>query len=491
MRKLSLCQKTFALFLLCAAISATTATGLPAQTLTTLHSFDNTDGANPFAGLVQATDGNLYGTTYHGGNGVAGGAGTIFRITPSGTLTTLYEFCAQSGCPDGQWPYAGLMQAGDGNLYGTTYYGGTSEFNADGTAFRITLSGSLTSLHSFDATDGQGPEAGLVQAANGTFFGTTVAGGIHDVGTVFQMTSSGAITTLYTFGSGLAGGSPTAGMIQGSDGNLYGTTEGDGAYNHGTIFKITPSGALKTLYNFCAETDCADGADPYAGLVQGLDGNLYGTTAFDGANGGGTVFKITKSGKMTTLYSFCVQSVCSDGANPFSGLVLASDGNFYGTTQYGGAGPCDDGFYAGCGTIFRITSSGTMTTLYSFCAQTGCTDGQSPFAGLFQATDGNFYGTTQFGGTNNLGTVYRLAAGLGPIVATQPANGKVGARVKILGSNLTGTTRVEFNGVPAVFIVVSNSLITTSVPAGSTSGRLHVETPAGALSNSVPFRVLP
>src|ERR1022692_1836642 len=310
------------------ALCATTAIALPAQiaTLTTIHRFCSQsgcpDGASPSAGLVQAANGDLYGTA---GGGGANAVGTVFEITPSGALTTLYNFCSQSGCTDGGNPDAGLVQAANGDLYGTTYYGGT---NGGGTVFKITQGGTLTTLYSFcsqtNCTDGDGPIAGLVQAANGDFFGTTSSGG---------------------------------------------------ANGYGTVFKITPGGTLTTLYSFCSQSGCTDSATPYAGLVQAANGNLYGTTLGGGASGApGTVFKITPSGTLTTLYRFCSQTKCSDGEFPYAGLVQAANGDFYGATGEGGA--------HGSGTIFKITPSGTLTTLHSF----NRTDGGAPKAGAPTAT---------------------------------------------------------------------------------------------------------
>jgi len=464
----------------------------PAQTFTTLLNFDYTNGATPYAGLVQATNGNLYGTTGYGGANWRGcegdaGCGTVFKITPSGKLTTLYSFCSQSGCTDGQLPAATLIQATNGSFYGTT----TGVY---GTIFKITPSGTLTTLYSFcsqsGCTDGDQPWAGLVQATNGDLYGTTYLGGASDNGTVFKITPSGKLTTLYNFCSQsncTDGANPLAGLIQATNGDLYGTTSGGGADGYGTIFRITPSGKLTTLYSFCSQSGCADGANPYYGaLVQATNGNLYGTTYAGGTNRYGTIFEITPSGTLTTLYSFCQQSGCPDGKSPQAGLVQATDGNFYGTTYIGGA--------KDHGTIFKITSSGTLTTLYSFCSQSNCTDGFDTWPGLVQDTNGTFYGTTQNGGDSSscpgrCGTVFSLSVGLGPFVETLPTSGKVGAAVKILGTNLTGATSVTFNGTAAVFKVVSKSLITTSVPTGATTGTVEVTTPKGTLKSNVVFRV--
>jgi uncharacterized repeat protein (TIGR03803 family) len=257
--------------------------------------------------------------------------------------------------------------------------------------------------------------------------------------------------------------------------------------NGGTVFKITPSGKLTTLYSFCSQSGCMDGDGPVAGLIQATNGDLYGTTVHGGAYivpyGGGTVFKITPSGTLTTLYSFCSQSGCIDSANPAGPLVQATDGDLYGTTVY------DNCASNGCaGTVFKIAPSGALTTLYSFCSQSGCTDGSTP-AGLIQATNGDLYGTTELYGANGDGTVFSVNVGLGPFVEVEPTSGEVGAAVKILGTNLTGATSVSFNGTGAVLEVVSSSEMTTTVPTGATTGTVQVVTPNGTLSSNVPFRV--
>jgi uncharacterized repeat protein (TIGR03803 family) len=253
-----------------------------------------------------------------------------------------------------------------------------------------------------------------------------------------------------------------------------------GANGDGTVFEITPSGTLTTLHSF----DGADGQEPEAGLVQATDGNFYGTTYGGGVNANGTVFKITPGGTLTTLYSFCSQPDCTDDRYPRAALVQATDGNLYGTTGGGGGIPS-------YGTVFKITPSGTLTTLYSFCSQLDCPDGYSPSAALVQDTNGNFYGTTFGGGANGDGTVFSLSVGLGPFVETHPTSGWVGAAISILGTNVTGATRVTFNGHSAVFTVVSSSEITTTVPARATTGKVRVVTPSGTLSSNVPFQVLP
>ncbi|HXM41403.1 MAG TPA: choice-of-anchor tandem repeat GloVer-containing protein, partial [Bryobacteraceae bacterium] len=296
--------------------------------------------------------------------------------------------------------------------------------------------------------------------------------------TVFKITPEGALTTLHTFDG--TDGSVPWGLVQAASGDFYGTTYLGGAYGQGTVFKVTPSGALTTLYSFCAQSGCPDGAGPYGGLAQSTDGALYGTTVTGGSNHVGTFFKVTTNGTLTTLYSFC-SGACADGYYPYSGLVLASDGDFYGTTQRGGP----DGY----GTAFKITPGGTLTTLYRLGSQSGA--GEYPVAALVQDTNGAFYGTTPYGAADNDGTVFGFSAGLRPFVKTLPHYGNVGTAITILGTDLTGTTSVSFNGTPAAFNIVSATEITTTVPAATTSGSVQVTTPGGVLLSGGPFLVVP
>ena len=258
--------------------------------------------------------------------------------------------------------------------------------------FKITPSGTESVLFSFPAGSSD-PYTGLVQGSDGNFYGTTGAGGTSDDGTVFKITPSGTETVLHAFAkSGSDGETPYAGLIQGSDGNFYGTTYFGGANGLGTVFKVTPSGTETVLYSFGAGND---GEHPYAGVTQGSDGNFYGTTYQGGTSGLGAVFKITPSGTETILHSFAGGS---DGANPEAGLILGSDGNFYGDTLQGGA--------SGLGTVFEITPSGTETVLHAFA---GSSDGANPSANLVQGSDGNLYGSTDAGGTKGYGTFFKVA----------------------------------------------------------------------------------
>jgi uncharacterized repeat protein (TIGR03803 family) len=223
-------------------------------------------------------------------------------------------------------------------------------------------------------------------------------------------------------------------------------------------------------------------------LVQGTDGNFYGTTSAGGVQGSGTVFKITPGGAPTTLHSFCAQTNCTDGINPYTGLIQGTDGNFYGTTTSGGSNS-----FNGYGTVFKITGTGTLTTLYSFCpVGFSCTDGTSPDAGLVLGTNGTFYGTTSSGGAHNDGTVFSLSTGLLPFVETRPASGKEGAKIRILGQGFSSSSVVTFGGTKATTILIlGTTSITATVPAGALTGAVTVTTGTTTLTSSQPFKVLP
>jgi uncharacterized repeat protein (TIGR03803 family) len=504
MSRLDACKTIIQVGALCMSAAA----AAPAQTFTNLFSFDGTDGSNPEAALVQGFDGNYYGTTFSGGAhtgcGDSVGCGTVFRVTSGGKLNTIYSFCTQPNCTDGYGPVGGLALATNGNFYGTTQYGGTS---GDGTVFEITPSGKLTSI-SLSGANGSQPYAAPVQATNGNLYGTTSAGGNNGDGTVYELSPSGKITTLYTFCSQTGctdGAVPLDQLVQGTDGNFYGTTVYGGANDAcggfdgfpgcGTVFKLTPEGKLTVLHSFCAQSGCADGEIPTAGLVQGTDGNFYGTTQTGTPTipNYGTAFKISPTGSLTTLYHFCSKSDCTDGRDIYAGLIQATDGNLYGTSAYGGVNDfciASDGA-TGCGTIFRLTTARKLTTLYSFCSETNCADGDIPFAAPVQATNGIFYGTTSGEANGGNGTVFSLSVGLGPFVETVPTSGKIGGAVTILGNNLTGSTSVTFNGTATSFTVSkSGTYITTTVPSGAATGYVTVTTASGiTLTSNVEFRV--
>lgn len=394
---------TCAVFVFCIVF----AVAMQAQTFKNVVIFNQTNGEDAFSSLIEASDGNFYGTTVYGG---MHNDGTVFQLTPAGVETVLYNFCSQSACSDGsfaEW----VTQGSDGNLYGETYGGGA---NGQGSVFKITTSGQLTSLYSFCAqtacSDGALPQSALVEGSDGSFYGTTVAGGKHNQGTVFKIDTSGILTTLYNFCAKSActdGAGPYIGLRLASDGNFYGTTAFGGTSTAcnlgcGTVFKITSSGTLTTLYSFCSQANCADGSTPQGLLLQASDGNFYGTTDGGGAINAGTAFKMNSSGKFRTLHSFCTGS-CTDGAVPYAGLIQGKDGNFYGTAAVGGA--------KGYGTVFKMSATGKIVTLHSF----DNLDGFTPAAELLQASDGSLYGGTEEGGNlncsspNGCGTVYRIS----------------------------------------------------------------------------------
>ena len=280
------------------------------------------------------------------------------------------------GAADGAEPTAPLIQASDGYFYGTAASGGP---NAYGSTFKMDSSGNFTTLHLFSGPDGIIPLGALVQASDGYFYGITSEGGADAYGTMFKMDSSGNLTTLYSFTGGNDGGTSSAALIQASDSNLYGTTTAGGASGSGTVFRADTSGNITTLYSFSASGYFVGPSN----LIEGADGYLYGTTSGGGANLQGEVFKMDLAGNLTVLYSF---TGAADGGVPMAGLIQASDGLFYGTTSGGGAN--------GLGEVFKIDSAGNLTVLYSF---TGAADGENPNAGLIQAGDGDFYGTTDYG----------------------------------------------------------------------------------------------
>ena len=311
-----------------------------------LHSFGNPggDGQYPVAGLTLDTKGNLYGTTSGGGSGRYDlGVGTVFEVTAAGAEKVLYSFGSQPGDGDGSTPQGGLILDSKGNLYGTTLRGGAY---GGGTVFEVTAAGAEKVLYSFYSQpgDGFGPYAGLALDINGNLYGTTFYGGAYGSGTVFEVTAAGTEKVLYSFGSSAGdGNTPSASVIFDTKGDLYGTTRYGGAYKGGTVFELTAAGAEKVLHSFGSQA--GDGNTPVAALILDRKGNLYGTTWQGGAYNQGTVFELTAAGEEKVLYSFGSQS--GDGLVPGAGLTFDKMGNLYGTTYYGGA--------YGNGTVFLVT----------------------------------------------------------------------------------------------------------------------------------------
>ncbi len=377
------------------------------------------NGANPYAGVIRDAKGNLYGTTLGGSKGEkigrcsyfqTRGCGTVFRLNKSGRETVLYRF---KGGRDGGAPYGGVIRDDEGNLYGTTFYGGElscEEGQGCGTVFKLSKTGKETVLYAFKGgPDGANPYAGVIRDAYGNLFGTTWIGG--DVscdsgagcGTVFKLSRTGKETVMYSFKGAPDGAFPYAGVIRDEKGNLYGTTKhgGSGECDNGcgTVFKLSEAGKETVLYSFKGE---ADGLYPNGGVIRDGEGNLYGTTTGDGLPNDGTVFKISRSGEETVLYSFD----SGGGAFPVSGVIRDAEGNLYGTTIAGGVYEgCGGG---GCGVVFKLDSTRHETVLCSFNGQPGCTSGAFPFAGVIQDAKGNLYGTAWGGGSSGWGVVFKL-----------------------------------------------------------------------------------
>ncbi len=467
------------------AICAATAIISPAQgsEFHTLFSFQGTNGANPgFGNLVQGPDGKLYGTT----EVITGYQGTVFKFaTTAKKPTTIHVFCTGDVCSDGAKPYGGLTLA-KGMFYGTTYYGGGASNN--GSVFQITSAGKLTPIYDFDGTDGSEPQAAPILGTDGYLHGSTSIGGSNNLGTLYEV-KLGADGATLSF-TGKNGEHPYGRLVQSTaNQNIYGTTS-QATSGNGTVFAILPKTGFATLHTFQGS---ANGGFLVGGLVQASDGNFYGTTSTGGGHtlSGGTVFSMTPAGKVTTIYSFCAKPNCTDGRNPLATLIQGTDGNLYGTTFNGGANNNPNCLSnSGCGTVFQITTAGVLTTLYNFCGLPNCADGNQPEAGLVQATNGTFYGTTFGGGTVDAGTVFSLSVeGLKPFVKIVPAWGTAGATAMVLGDNLTGTTKVAFGGIPAAFTVVSDTEIQATIPAGAISGIVTVETPGGTLKSNMIFQV--
>ena len=467
------------------------------QALTPIVTFGGADGSEPRAGLIQGGDGNFYGTTTQGG---ANNAGTVFRMTPAGTLTTLYSFCSQMNCTDGSSPRK-IIQANDGNFYGVTASGGNAANcfpnpAGCGTVFEITASGTFSTIYAFcsqsGCPDGMFP-VGLIQATDGDLYGITEGYDCFNqpffnesCGSVFKMTLGGSLSNFHTF-DGHDGLEP-AGLIQASDGNFYGTTTyggsswiAPGLSGYGTVFEITSGGSLTILYSFCSEGRCRDGAQPTAGVMQAADGNFYGTTPDGGGLGKGTIFEISSGATLTTLYNFFVPN-----GFPSMGLIQATDGNFYGTTNNYRLG-------APNGEVFEFTPAGTWTSLYSFAG----TDGLYPNS-LMQASDGKFYGTTQYTQLSSSvgGTVFNFGYPTATpsksslnFVTRQALNTTSPAQTVTVTSS--GTRLLTFNSVTVSGnFAISANTCTGAALAGGKSCRVSVTfTPAtlGLQSGTLTF----
>ena len=406
-------------------------------TLTNLVLFNGTNGANPSTTMVQGTDGNFYGTTYNGGTN--GGYGTVFEMTPAGALTSLVSFNDTNGAN----PQGALIQGTNGNFYGTTYNGGTN--GGYGTVFEMTPAGALTSLVSFNNANGANPAAALVLGTNGNFYGTTYNGGTNGgFGTVFEMTPAGIFTSLVSFNN-TNGANPAAALTGDGHGGFYGTTSGGGTNGGlGTIFKMTSNGALTSVFSFSGD----NGAFPSAGLTIGSDGNFYGSTVGGGANGdiNGTIFRMTTHGVLTTLVSLAN----TNGATPYDAPIQGADGNFYGTTSAGGVSNSN------FGTVFEMTANGALANLYSF-------SDAFPYAGLVLGNDGNYYGTTYGGAVLPDGAIFRITIPAAPVIQSITRSGNT---VALAWSAVIGQSyQVQYStgAAPANWQNVGDPVTATSV----------------------------
>jgi uncharacterized repeat protein (TIGR03803 family) len=468
---------------------------IPPASLVILHNFGDgsvvNDGAQPACSLIQAPDGNFYGTTNAGG---IAGNGTVFKMTPQGVITILHVFQDDSVINDGSSPN-GLVRGTDGNFYGTTFFGGG---NGLGAVFEITPQGQVTILHSFGdgsvPNDGTGPSDSMIQGSDGNFYGTTPNGGSGGAGVVFKISSQGQYTILHNFGDGSVpndGHLSSGRIIQGSDGNFYGETQQGGTAGFGTVYKMTPQGVVTILHSFSDGTVNMDGAQPSGSLTQGPDSNFYGSTsdggASSGASGFGTVYKITPQGQVTILHRFNDGSVPNDGQFPLS-LILGQNGNYYGMTDVGGS--------SGLGTIFQITPQGVVTILHSFGDGSVLHDGLTPTdASLLQTSDGSLYGTTINGGVVggfNGGTVFKFNPSLPVLTSALTTNGTVSLPFSYQPVATNAPTSYAATGLPAGLSIDANTGLITGTPTapGTTTATLTFTNSKGPASAPLTFNII-
>jgi len=437
---------------------------LRAQTYTDMHDFNNTDGCCALypTMLAQGQDGNIYGATTNGGKTLNG---NVFRLTPAGAYTDIYDFDSTHGA----YPQGGLSMGLDGNFYGTTYQGGANHF---GTIFKVTPSGTQALLYSFQNTnDGAYPRTPPVQAPDGDLYGATGNGTAY---VLYKLTPSGTFTIVATLPA--LSLSP---LLVGTDGNLYGMTQYGGTFNRGTAFQFAPAKKkLKILHSF---GNGSEGVSPAGPLFQGVDGKLYGTTSAGGSASGGTVFQMSTAGKVVTLVNFD-SAHPSNGATPFAGVVQGSDGFLYGAASVGGAN--------GLGTLFKVSTKGAgFQVLHDFATATGDT----PLATPLLHTSGKIYGVAFHGGSHTAyGAIYSLDAGLKPHVNQFVYySGKVGDSVGLLGQGFSNATGVKFGSGPGTFVASTDAFMTATIAAGATTDVITVLEPGGNLSTPQKYKVIP
>lgn len=421
-----------------------------------LYNFPVPGGAGPSTALIQAADGNFYGGTDL----------EIFKVTSAGNFSVFYTFCALTSCPDGNAPQQYLIQGLDGSFYGVNGSGGA---NGGGTIFKLTESGVFSVLHTFcsqtNCADGTLPEGGVIQDALGNFYGSTNQGGAYGKGTLYKLSNSGTFSVLHSFcaqSQCLDGASPTGNLVQGSDGNFYGTTRAGGttAVQEGTVFQWTATGKLNVIYSFCMNEECSDGAGPLDGLAEGSNGNFYGVTSSTG-DSDNLVYNVTPTGDENASYYFCGQGACLLSAPPTGPLIWGSDGYYYGVTP---------------GAAYSEAVSDPNAPLYIFCSEGDCADGSYPAVGMIQGSDGSFYGATNQGGSTYSGVVYKLTNGTlnGPVQLNYAEQSvKPGGTVQLTWavSNAFSTTMQQ-----CVASVASGGGAWSGLQTGTISGGIYVAT---------------
>jgi len=460
----------------------------------------------PF-GVTLGTDGNFYGATVFGGTN---GVGTVYKLTPKGVMTVLHSF---TGGADGDRPLSPPIQAASGLFYGTT----TSQSVADSSVYSVTSGGVLKTLHTFTGTDGQNVNA-LIQGTDGNFYASTCSGGTSNDGVIFKMTAAGKVTVLHNF-AGSDGSGACWALVQASDGNFYGVANTGGTAGAGVVFKVTPGGTYTVIHNLNGTTD---GAYPDSSLVQATDGNLYGVTSSQSAYDIGTLYRVTTGGTFTTLYSFTSGfTFNADGGYPQSALIQHTNGLLYGSTFTGGDSSCGTVIYSGeyhnvpgCGVIYSLdisaapfvnlmTTSGKELSKVEILGQGFSSSSIVNFGGV-AATKIALTGTTYISATVPAGaltgsvtvttsattlTSTKTFKVLPTVTGFTPPSGPVGTPVTITGTGLTQATKVTFNGKPASFTVNLDTQITATVPTGATTGKILITTPGGSASSSTKFTV--
>ena len=471
----------FAAVFVCAltslVVAGTSSATTGAVSFSVLHSFSGTEGQTPAAALVQGADGFFYGVAAHGGDFTASpdGRGTAFRMDASGNVTTLHVF----GGPEGAVPNS-LIQGRDGFFYGTATYGGSGPLESlsqgFGAIFRMDSAGTVTVLKAFPGGTGGAFPGPIMQGADGALYGTAsfdLVTWSQFSGLVYRLDpATGDFRVLHSFVP-TEGQGPTGRLFQGADGFFYGTTNQGGLWNMGVVYKVDTLGHFVLLHSFSPFFP-GEGSEPKGGVIQASDGFFYGTTEQGGY--GGAIFRMDAAGNLTVIHRF--DSYFSDGGRPRSGLIEGRDGFLYGTTPSGGQ-PVTGSRY---GVVYRMNKAGTVTVLHTFTGP----DGREPWAGLTQGADGQLYGSTVVGGAFELGVLFRVDPAAPAPPATPPTlTGLALAPSAVVGGqSSTGTITVSFPAPSGGAIVALSSSsssvaavpVAVTVASGATSASFVVST---------------